>query len=216
MDFAPPPTQVPRYARDDNGDGRFREAMGVLGGVALVGTQEDTWTKPAITVIGVDAPSIANSFNQIVPSARARLSLRTVPPDDSADAGERLVQRLTSFPMPHAIVTARVVKSVPWWKTDPTGPAFDAARRALTRGYGTEARMIGSGGTIGFVAMFEEAFPGAPLLLMGVEDPPCNAHAENESLHLGDWERCTRSAIFFYEELARVSPLPAARGRGLG
>ncbi len=185
-------------------DPRFREAMGVLDGVALVGDAEDTWTKPAITVIGLDAPPVASSFNQISPSARARLSLRTVPPDDSAAAGERLVHRLMSFPMPHAIVTARVVKSVQWWITDPSGPLFDAARRALTRGYGADSRLIGSGGTIGFVGMFEEAFPGTPLLLMGVEDPPCNAHAEDESLHLQDWARCTRSAIFFYEELSRL------------
>ena len=63
--------------------------------------------------------------------------------------------------------------------------------------------MIGSGGTIGFVGMFESAFPGTPLLLMGVEDPPCNAHSENESLHLVDWESCARSAIFLHDDFSR-------------
>ena len=105
--------------------------------------------------------------------------------------------------MPYALVSARVTKSVPWWHSDAAGPAFDAARRALTRGYGRETVMIGAGGTNGFMAGFENAFPGVPLLLMGVEDPPCNAHSENESLDLGDWEKCVRSAIFFYEELTR-------------
>ena len=96
------------------------------------------------------------------------------------------------------------MKQVPWWITDATGPVFDAARRALAHGYEHETMMAGSGGTIGFVGAFAAAFEGTPLLLMGVEDPPCNAHSENESLHLGDWEKCIRSSIFLYDEVAHA------------
>lgn len=177
--------------------------LGLLEGVALLGTRENTWNDPAITVIGIDAPPVDQSFNQIAASARARLSVRTVPPLDSATSGEAIAAKIRELGTPHALVSARVVKSVPWWHTDAEGPVFDAARRALTRGYGCEVRMIGAGGSIGFVGMFEDAFPNVPLLLMGVEDPPCNAHSENESLDLGDWERCARSAIFLYDELSR-------------
>ena len=83
--------------------------------------------------------------------------------------------------------------------------AFEAARRALKAGYGKETAMIGAGGTIGFVGPFEKTLGGVPCLLMGVEDPYCNAHSENESLDIGDFKKSIRSAIFLYDELSRVA-----------
>jgi acetylornithine deacetylase/succinyl-diaminopimelate desuccinylase-like protein len=183
---------------------KLHRDLGLLEGVALTGTREQTWNEPAIAVIGFDAPPVEQSFNQLAASARARLSIRTVPPRESREFGEEIIAKLNAIPMPHALVSAKIVKSVPWWRTDATGPVFDAARRALTRGYGRDVEMIGTGGSIGFVGTFESAFAGTPLLLMGVEDPPCNAHSENESLHLGDWESCVRASIFLYDELRRA------------
>jgi len=185
-------------------DEKFHGDLGLLDGVALMGTREQTWNEPAIAVIGFDAPPVEQSFNQLAASARARLSMRTVPPRDSREFGEEIIAKLNAIPMPHALVSAKIVKSVPWWRTDATGPVFDAARRALTRGYQRDVEMIGTGGSIGFVGTFESAFAGTPLLLMGVEDPPCNAHSENESLHLGDWESCVRASILLYDELRRA------------
>ena len=110
-------------------------------------------------------------------------------------------------------VTAKVTGTTPWWTTDPEGPAFEAGRRALKAGFGKETAMIGAGGTIGFVQPFADLLGGAPCLLMGVEDPACNAHSENESLHLGDWKKCMRAAVRLYDELSRVPTKAAPRGR---
>ncbi len=190
-------------------ESRYRRQAGMLPGTTLGGERrypvyERLWTRPALTVIALEARPVRGSSNQIIEAARARLSLRTVPDMDAREVGRLLVRRLTARPPQGAKVTARVTGTAPWWTTDPEGPAFDAARRALRAGFGKEPAMIGSGGTIGFVEPFARLLRGAPCLLTGVADPACKAHSENESLHLGDWLKAMRSAVHLYDELSRV------------
>ena len=59
---------------------------------------ERLWTRPALTVIALEAHPFAGSSNQVIDSARARLSLRTVPRMDERKAGALLVRRLTARP----------------------------------------------------------------------------------------------------------------------
>ena len=179
---------------------RLRRDAAMLEGAELLvenNIPEHLWTRPAITIIAFEARPMAGAFNQILDSARARISIRTVPNMDSREAGERVVRQLSD-----ATTTAKVIAHAPWWRTDAKGPAYDAARTALARGYGREPVMQGAGGTISFVRNFADAFDNVPLILLGVEDPPCNAHSEDESLHLGDWESCARSVIHLIAGIA--------------
>jgi acetylornithine deacetylase/succinyl-diaminopimelate desuccinylase-like protein len=196
----------------------FKRDAALRDGVKLAGERaysvyERMWTRPSLTVVAMESHPIQGCSNQIVDSARAWLSLRTVPGMDGRKAGRQLVKRLTRKPPHGAQVTAEVTAVAPPWATDPEGPAFDAARRALQSGYGAPTAMIGCGGSIGFVQPFSDTLGGVPCLLMGVEDPTCNAHSENESLHLGDWVKCTRSAIYLYDELSRIEPGPKANSK---
>jgi acetylornithine deacetylase/succinyl-diaminopimelate desuccinylase-like protein len=205
----PSPKQLKRIRSLPFKEAKFKREAGMMKGMALAGEKgfsvyEKLWTRPSLTVIAMESHPIKGSSNQIVDSARARLSLRTVPKMDGKQAGRLLARKLMANPPWGTKVTATVTGSTPWWTTDPEGPAFEAARRALKAGFKKETAMIGAGGSIGFVQPFADLLGGAPCLLMGVEDPACNAHSENESLHLGDWWKCMRSAIHLYDELSRV------------
>jgi acetylornithine deacetylase/succinyl-diaminopimelate desuccinylase-like protein len=194
-------------------EAKFKKDSGMLPGVQLWGEKkfsllERMWTRPALTVIALEARQFQGSSNQIIEAARARLSLRTVPGMDPREAGRLMAKKLTTKPPFGAKVTAKVNGTSPWWTTDPEGPAFEAARRALKMGFGKETAMIGAGGTIGFVQPFADLLKGAPCILMGVMDPNTPAHSENESLHLGDWVKSMRAAVHLYDELSRV---PAGR-----
>lgn len=177
----------------------------LLPGVELLTSSplEQTWLHPSITVTALDATPVAQASNQIHDSARARISIRTVPDMDTRRTGEQVAQALRDAAPRGVIVETNVLGGPTWWKGDRDSKATAAALRAMSRGYGRQAVLIGSGGSIGFVRPMADALPNAPCLLMGVEDPPCNAHSENESLHLGDWRSAIRAAVFLQDELSR-------------
>jgi acetylornithine deacetylase/succinyl-diaminopimelate desuccinylase-like protein len=221
-DFVRPSAAVRRrLASLPFSEAAFRRGAGMLPGTRLerergVSVYEQLWTRPSLSVIAIEAHPLHGAANQILDSARARLSLRTVPKMDAETTGRQLIRKLTTRPPAGARVEARIVRTTPWWSCEPSGPAFEAALRALARGYGRKPALVGSGASIGFVKPFADAL-GVPCLLSGVFDPGCAAHSENESLHLGDWKKSMRSAVHLFDELGRIGSAGLARpaaGRG--
>ena len=188
--------------------------LGVREGVDAVGDPtaspfERLWMRPSLTVIGFDSHPIAGSSNQIVASATARLSLRLAAGQEPGRVLEQL----------HAHLVARVPWGLelefvphggaPAWHTEPDGPAFLAARRALRDGFGAEPVIMGVGGSIPFVGPFVAAFGGIPALLLGPADPGSRIHGEDESLHLDDWRKLVESEARL---LAELGALPVREG----
>jgi acetylornithine deacetylase/succinyl-diaminopimelate desuccinylase-like protein len=166
---------------------------------------EQNWRLPAITVIAMQASSIAQRSNQVLPRAQAIVSVRTVP-DMKA---KNVVQALRDFfsvdpPWGVKVKVNPSGHSADWWMTDPTGPAFDAARNALEEGFGKKPLAIGSGGAIGFVGPLAKLFGGAPALLLGIEDPKSNPHSPNESLNESDWKKLMASLCRLYQNLGEL------------
>src|SRR5207244_2700074 len=81
----------------DQEEVEFRAAAGILPEVRLIGEgsiTERRWARPAVSVLGIDAPTIQESSNQLVPVARARISLRLAPGQDPAKALDALASHL--------------------------------------------------------------------------------------------------------------------------
>jgi len=190
---------------------RLRTEAGMVDGVSFIGTGRLTdrmWTKPALAVLGIDAPATGEAPNALVPVAKAKLSLRLAPGDDPKKA--------------YAALTAHLERNAPWGAQvsvsfehdgdpcviDATGPMYDAARSAFRTAWdGVDPVDMGVGGSIPFIATFQEMFPAAAILVTGVEDPYAQAHGPNESLHLGEFARvCLAETLL----LAKVAEAAAA------
>jgi acetylornithine deacetylase/succinyl-diaminopimelate desuccinylase-like protein len=199
-----------RLARLPFDESVFRAQSGLVHGAALAGEPEFTpyerlWLRPSIAVTALDATPIAGSANRLMEEAGARVGLRLAPSQDAQRAASLLADFLRAEP-PHGVEVSVFVESAAnGWETRPDGAAFAAAGRALAAGFGREPAFIGCGGSIPFVGPFAEVLGGAPALLLGLEDPICNAHGENESLNLDDFRKAARAAVHLAFE---VSTLP--------
>ena len=191
----------------------YRADAGLLPGVDLIGTgsiAERSAHRPAVAVLGIDAPRTDAVANVLLPRARAVVSLRLAPGDDATTAQKALAEHLEAH-VPwgaHVSVTPGRGIAEPV-ALDTTGAAYDAARRAFATAYGHAVVESGLGGSIPFIAEFARTFPGAAVLVTGVGDPASRWHGIDESLHLEMFGRAVLAEALLLAELA---PRGAAGG----
>ena len=184
----------PQAAPDfpDYPEDAFRADAGLLEGVELVGSGDLTarlWTKPTLTVIGMDVTPLELAGNVLAPACTARLSMRIAPGQDPQAALEALRSHLEAHAPFGARLTVAQGEVGPAFDGSSDSPAGRAAHWALTTAFGQDCVDIGQGGSIPFISTLQETFPDAQVLVTGIEDPDTRAHSEDESMHLGDLER---------------------------
>jgi len=185
---------------------RLIEDAALLHGVSPIGRGQilsRLWNQPAITVTGIDAPTVVNASNTLIPTVTVKLSARVAPGQTAADAFLAIETHLRQ----HAPFGARLefmdIDRGDPFLIDKTGWAFDEAKDAMTAGWGVEPIETGIGGSIPFISQLAAEFPSAQILITGVEDPDSRAHSPNESLHLGVFRRAILTEALLLEKLNR-------------
>lgn len=183
----------------------YRADAGVLDGVRLAGSgplSARLWTKPAISVIGLDATSVDHASNTLIPAARAKLSMRIAPGQDPAAAERALHEHLRAHAPFGAEVTVTPGETGHAFQAPGDSVVMQAARWALRTAWGTDPVDLGIGGSIPFIADLAEVYPDAAILVTGVEDPDSRAHSEDESVHLGELEKVVLAEALLLARLA--------------
>ncbi len=84
----------------------------------------------------------------------------------------------------------------------------ESMQRASQEFFGKESMYMGTGGSIPFMGMLGEKFPGTQFLITGVLGPNSNAHGPNEFLHIATAQKVTALRV------AQVLADHGTQGRG--
>jgi acetylornithine deacetylase/succinyl-diaminopimelate desuccinylase-like protein len=175
-----------------------------------------TW-RPALSITGVDGiPSLSDAGNVLRPHTAVKLSLRLPPTLDGDRAGAILTELLLRDPPDGARVEFALEKSATGWNAPATAAWLDQAiDRASQEFFGAPAMHMGEGGTIPFMGMLGEKFPGAQFMITGVLGPHSNAHGPNEFLHIPTGKRVTSAVARVVADHFVASQAGLTRGVGV-
>jgi len=144
-----------------------------------------TW-RPQLAVTGMDGlPPPLNGGNVLLPYTSAKLSLR-LPPTLNADAATALMKKTLESSAPYgAAVHFDAEDGQSGWDAPALAPWLEkSVARASQSAFGAPPAYMGEGGSIPFMGMLGEKFPGTQFVVTGVLGPHSNAHGPNEFLHI--------------------------------
>ena len=188
----------------DYPESQLAHEAGFVDGVTSIGhgsILSRLWFQPAITVTGIDAPSVANASNTLLPQVAVRISSRIAPGQKASDAFDAIEKHLRDNAPFGAAIEISDVDLGDAFLVDTSGWAVREAKTAMRNGWGVEAVETGIGGSIPFISDLARVFPAAQILVTGVEDPDTRAHSPNESQHLGVLKRAIVSEALLLARL---------------
>lgn len=189
----------------DYPEDRLLEETGLLEGVSQTGdgsVVERMWFKPSASVLAIDATPVAKASNTLIPSARAKVSVRLVPGQDPAAAAKALEEHLRRNAPWGAHVDVVAGQCGAPGQITLEGERAEAAKTAFREAFGVDAVEIGCGGSIPIVAEFADRNPEALVLVTAVTDPNSRMHGIDESLDLGDFAKAALAETLLLNNLA--------------
>jgi acetylornithine deacetylase/succinyl-diaminopimelate desuccinylase-like protein len=165
-------------------------------------TLEKLWTRPTCEVNGFLSGYTGEGAKTVLPAkAMAKVSCRLVPNQNPTTIDHLMQAHVAKVAPPGVTVRVTPMHSSPPWRADLHGPIFDAARRALFSAFGKEPVIVGEGGSIPIVGVFERVLH-APVLLTGFGLPGENAHAPDEWMSVENFRLGTKAMAALWDEYA--------------
>lgn len=180
----------------------FRNDGGVLDSVQLLVPEDEillaNWRRPSITVTAMEVGSRTNAGNVLQDTAYARIGIRLAPGMNADIATQQLVDFIKQL-VPYGIdIKFDIEDGANPFVTDTDHPFFKLMSSSMATAYESPTKFIGCGASIPGAELFRKTFGDIPILLTGLEDPECNAHGENESLYLPDFEKGILAETLFF------------------
>jgi acetylornithine deacetylase/succinyl-diaminopimelate desuccinylase-like protein len=191
---------VPEFSREE-----LVHDSGLLDGVSDIGTGpflSRLWFQPAITVTGIDAPTVVNASNTIIPRVTIKISVRVAPGQSAAAAWTAVRTHLEATAPWGAHLEFGEPDIGDGFLVDTAGSAVASELDALRDAWdGADPVLAGVGGSIPFISELAARFPEAQILVTGVEDPASRAHSPNESLSIAVFERAILAEVLLLARL---------------
>jgi acetylornithine deacetylase/succinyl-diaminopimelate desuccinylase-like protein len=149
--------------------------------------------RPTLCVTGADGlPPLGSAGNVLRPFTTLKLSFRLPPTVDPARAATAVKHALERDPPYGAKASFDVESSMGGWNAPAIAPWLEQSMQVASRTFfGRDAIYMGTGGSIPFMGMLGQRFPGTQFLVTGVLGPHSNAHGPNEFLHVECARRLT-------------------------
>ena len=188
----------------------YRRLSGMLAGVDTIGSgtiSSRLWSRPSVTVIGIDAPAVSDAANILIPQARARISMRIAPGADPQAEVRLLADHLRAAAPWHVQVEIGEIHHSSGFTCPMGGPGYEAAKTVMGAVYQRPVSETGGGGSIPLMNVLKHAVPGAEFILWGCEDNErSRIHGPNESVAVDELEQMIVTQALLLQALGNRDP----------
>ncbi|MFJ4170258.1 M20/M25/M40 family metallo-hydrolase [Paenarthrobacter sp. NPDC089714] len=184
---------------------KFAEDAQLLQGAHPIGAHDPAsqiWAKPALTIMGIDAPSLDEAAPVIQAKAKAILNLRLPPAADAqqaANALEQHIHRHTPWGLKARVTHLACSNGI---SVNTKSRPFRMFVDALAASFDNDVDLIGSGGSIPFCQALLEMSPHVDMFLYGPADMLSRIHAADESVGIDTLEKTINAEAELLQTLA--------------
>ena len=162
---------------------------------------ESKWTRPTFDICGIYGGYTGEGAKTVIPAkATAKISCRLVPHQDPGKITELVVEHLKKIAPDTVEVTIKKMEGSTAFLQERDNPYFQAAKRAVEKGFEAKPFEIIEGGSIPIVKLFHDLL-GIPVVIVGFGLPDANTHAPDERFDLDNYRAGIRTSACLMEEM---------------